>query len=862
MSTSSLPTRDWSLKEPVVMQPPRPEGRTSERQTLDKGWFLKDLKRQDASSENRITGEIPARVPGCVHTDLLREGLIEDPYIDRNEDLAQWIGESDWVYRCRFDANPEIFAHEQIELVCDGLDTVVSLELNGEPIGDAANMHHPHRFDVGGIVRHKDNELVLTFRSAVHHARDMRDLYGERPRVFYIEPYNFIRKMACNFGWDWGPTLTTAGIWKPIYLEGWTDARIDQVRPLVTRADPDAASIAVHVDLDHAPASKQGLTLRATLRHPNGTVDVRDCEMDSAQESLVVNFDVDTPALWWPRGYGDQPLYGLEVTLVKAGSDLSQWDGKIGLRRVELDTSPDEAGSRFVLRINDVPISCRGANWIPDDCFVDRLNGATYAERIGQAVDANMNMLRVWGGGVYESEDFYRTCDELGVMVWQDFLFACAMYPEDPDFRRLVEAEARHQVARLSRHPSLVLWCGNNENLMAYDEWSQFNHERPWKDSVEGMTWGKGLYFDLLPNVIGELDPTRPYCPGSPSSPPHAAPNDDGHGCQHIWTGWHEENYDVYREHRPRFASEFGFQAPPTFATLHHAVPEDQWEPESRTMRHHQKSPTCHGKVTRFLREHFNAPETFEQWVYLAQLQQARALTVGVEWFRSLAPHCMGTLYWQFNDCWPATSWAAIDSLNRPKLLWYATRRFYRDRLLTIQPDEAGDPRPCLANDTDKPWSGRLELKRIGFDGAVKAGGVLGVEIAPRSVSRLDLVDPDLRRPSDPKTEMLCASLGDDRAHWFFERDKDLAYPRPEFTTHLGRENDAWLLTLNARTFMRDVVLMPDRFAPDASVDEQLITLLPGESHTFRITSSQELTLEMLTDARVLFSANVFGDLT
>jgi beta-mannosidase len=348
---------------------------------------------------------------------------------------------------------------------------------------------------------------------------------------------------------------------------------------------------------------------------------------------------------------------------------------------VRLNTDPDEIGSRFTVEVNGKPIFCRGANWIPDDCFPTRVDQARYRRRITQAVEADMNMLRVWGGGLYEAEAFYDVCDELGVMVWQDFLFACSMYPEGGRFRALVEAEARYQIARLSRHASLVLWCGNNENI-----WFWFT--RGWEEKFPGRPWGAGLYFDLLPKLVAELDPTRPYWPGSPySGSMEIDPIDDRHGNEHVWDAWNREDYTIYRSHTPRFVSEFGHQAPPTYPTLRRAIPADQLAWDSPAMLHHQKAREGNIKLNTRLAEHFQVPADFDDWLYLTQLNQARAIGLGVERFRSRRPVCMGTLYWQLNDCWPVSSWAAIDGDGRAKPLWFATRRFYAERLLSIQPE-------------------------------------------------------------------------------------------------------------------------------------------------------------------------------
>ena len=387
------------------------------RHHLAEGWTLSAVPGSGPIPPELHDLSVPATVPGCVHTDLLEVGPIPDPYLDRNEAELQWLGVCAWRYQCSFEAGPEVLAHERVELVCEGLDTVASLELNGEPLGEAANMHRPHRFDLGGRLR-SHNDLVITFHSSLHYAEALRDTLGERPNAYPL-PFNFVRKMACNFGWDWGPMLVTAGIWQPIYLEAWSGARIASLRPLSTSATGlNWAQISLQVELDWAPNAGEGVRLEASLPRPDRIelgVEGASLALEPGQREAVLRFEVDSPLLWWPRGHGEQPLYDLEV-LLSDGDDrtLARRESRCGFRRVELDTTTDATGSRFAFRINDKEIFVRGANWIPDDCFPTRVDERRYRQRIQQACDANMNMLRVCGGGIYEQEAFYQTCDELG----------------------------------------------------------------------------------------------------------------------------------------------------------------------------------------------------------------------------------------------------------------------------------------------------------------------------------------------------------------------------------------------------------------------------------------------------------------
>ncbi|WP_084958245.1 glycoside hydrolase family 2 protein [Thermoactinospora rubra] len=772
---------------------------------------------------------VPATVPGCVHTDLLAAGLIPDPYLDANETALGWIGRTAWRYETGFDWHDD--GEDRVDLVCEGLDTVARIELNGHLLGETANMHRSYRFAVRDLLRPGGNRLSVLFSSPLEYAERLRERLGPRPGA-YAEPYNFIRKMACNFGWDWGPALVTSGIWRPVGLHSWSGARLASVRPLVTVED-GAGVVRVHVEVERATgeplridASVAGVSASATL--PAG------------QSAAVLELRVPGPALWHPRGYGEQPLHELVVTLGE-----ERWRRRIGFRTVELDT----AGGAFTLKVNGLPVFAKGVNWIPDDCFPTRVGRARYAARLAQAVRAGVNLVRVWGGGLYESEDFYELCDELGLLVWQDFPFACAAYPEEPPLREEVEAEAREHVTRLSAHPSLVLWCGNNENIWGYFDWG-------WREPLAGRSWGEGYYLDLLPRVVAELDPTRPYWPGSPySGSMDRHPNDPGHHTMHIWDVWNERDYTAYREYRPRFVSEFGFQAPAAYATIRRAVADEPLAPDSPGLLHHQKAVDGNLKLAAGLKAHFPPPSGFDDWHYLTQVNQARAIRLGVEHFRSLWPHCSGAVVWQLNDCWPVTSWSAVDGDGRPKPLLHALRRAFADRLLTLQPE--GDGLALVAvNDTARPWRGRARAVRHGLDGRELAAAGLELDVPPRAAVRLRLPET-VATPGDPARELVAATTGDaERALWFFLPDKDLALPEPKWIAVAEPEGDGVAVTVTAGTILRDLALFPDRLDPAAEVDDQLVTLLPGESVTFRVATRRSLDGQALTSGPVLRCVN------
>jgi beta-mannosidase len=774
---------------------------------LSDGW---GLRHEDAV--------LPARVPGCVHTDLLTAGLIPDPFLGTNEHDVAWVGDRAWTYTTRLTAEN---AHERTDLVFEGLDTAAEIALDEEVLGRTRNMHRTHRFDVTG----RDGELRVRFDPAREEAEAVRAAVGDRPNV-YPEPSQYIRKMACSFGWDWGPTVVTAGIWRPARLEHWSIARIDRVRPLVTVTGTHGR-VEAHLTVERT-ATGHGRPLTALA-----SVAGVDTEITFEGTEATLALDVPEPELWWPRGHGEQPLYDLTVTLADGTAPLDTWHRCIGFRTVELDRAADEHGTGFTLVVNGTRLFARGVNWIPDDVLPSRVTPERYRHRLTQAARANIDLVRVWGGGIYEDDAFYDVCDELGLMVWQDFLFACSAYPEEQPLRGEVEAEARENVVRLMPHPSLVLWNGNNENLWGFRDWG-------WESELAGDSWGEGYYLGLLPRVVAELDPTRPYTAGSPwSGSWDHHPNDPAHGTHHSWEVWNRRDFAEYRDSVPRFVAEFGWQAPPALATLRRALPGEDLAPDSPGMLHHQKAEDGNGKLDRGLARHFTFPEgDFDRWHYLTQVVQARAVAAGIEHWRSHWPVCAGTVVWQLNDCWPVSSWAAIDGDCRLKPLYHELRRVYADRLLTLQPTADGVVL-ALANQSPTPWAARVTVRRTTADGTVVAEASLGAEVDARGAVRLPLPE-DLALGSEGAKEFLVADADGLRALHFAVPDRDFAYPKPLFDVQVEEVGDFGAdatvdVVVTAHTLVRDLLLQPDRLSPEAVADTGLVTLLRGEQVRIRV---------------------------
>ena len=648
----------------------------------------------------------PTPLPGDVHTALKLAGIIPDPYVGRNEEQVQWVAEREWVIERRFVIDdPDGGWYLDITY----LDTVAVVFVNDVPVLTADNCFRRYRPDVAAALQAGENTIRIHFHSSIAAGAERQ---ARQP--FYI-PYstgncpipngNMLRKPQCHFGWDWNIALAPLGLYGEVSLKRLEAARIEHLVTSQRHADGrvelhvaltlyarDPGVVAVHFDLD-------GDRVRL------------DCGIEAGETVVHHVFEIDEPRLWWPAGSGDQHLYTLTVDIPG-----EQTKRQIGLRTVELVTTPDEAGARFAFRINGREIFCRGANWIPADALFSLTSPEKTEDLLRSAVDANMNMIRVWGGGFYEHDWFYDLCDRLGLMVWQDFQFACNLYPSTPDFLDDVAAEVDYQVRRLISHPSIVLWCGDNELVGALN-W--------FKESIGNRDRYLVSYDRLNRTIEQALRKAAPEAIWWPSSPASGhldygdAWHADGSGDMHYWSVWHEnKSFDDYRSVRPRFCSEFGFQSYTSLPVIQtYAEPKDM-NIASPVMEHHQKNAGGNERIAATMFRYFRFPKDFANFVYLSQVQQALAIRTAVDYWRSLRPHCMGTLYWQLNDTWPVASWSSLDYGGGWKVLHHAARRFFQPVAVAAIPSEDGsDIRISLVNDTMEDVTVTINLSTVSLDG-------------------------------------------------------------------------------------------------------------------------------------------------
>jgi beta-mannosidase len=694
---------------------------------------------------------LPATVPGGVHTDLLTLGKIPDPFVADNEKRVQWVAESDWIYRCSFSCSPELLSAEKIYLVCDGLDTLAKVVLNGHELGRTDNMFRRYEWEVKSYLDLKGtNELRITFYSPVKYTaaeQAKRSLPGV---VQAIPGSPHLRKAPCQFGWDWSPQLPPIGIWKEIQMEGYNQARISNIHLQQKHGDGNV-TVEARVMVQRWEETPVAAAVRITS--PNGEIIEKEAAIPM-QDEVVLEVTIPNPELWWPNGYGAQPLYQAELSLIhddpsKEGL-LDKRSYQVGLRTIELRQTEDEWGRSFEFVVNGTPILCKGANWIPADSFPTRITNEHLEGLIRAAAETHQNMLRVWGGGFYEEERFYDLCDRYGILVWQDFIFSCSIYPlDDLEFVDNLRLEVIDNIRRLRHRASLALWCGNNEMEWGWVEW---NWDRPEHQELKAAY--DQFFHHTLPTWCQAEDPDHAYWPSSPSSDTSFVDPNGGHqGDSHYWDVWHGgKPFTAYRDQYPRFMSEFGFQALPPIETIRTYADEADWNMTSYIMEQHQKNDRGNSLMVAQMLDTFRLPKDFISLVYLSMVLQAEGIRYGVEHWRRHPERVAGILYWQLNDCWPVASWSSLDYFGRWKALHYAARCFYAPLMLSIE-DEPPEQGVYVSNDWLEPWEGIVKWSLETLEGEALTSGQAPVKVAPGTANLIckpdfsdQITDDNLRK--------------------------------------------------------------------------------------------------------------------
>jgi beta-mannosidase len=800
----------------------------------------------------------PARVPGCVHTDLLNNKLIDDPFYRDNEKKLQWIGKTDWEYRTTFIVPAEMFKRSNVELVFEGLDTYADVFLNDEPLLSTDNMFRTWRVAAQRLIKPGANTLRIRFRSPINEvlpimAKMNYELPAGNDQGEKTSPYT--RKAPYQYGWDWGPRFVTSGIWRPIYLEVWENARVADLHLLPRMIRADVANLTAEIEIvgsanSDATVIVENLTDKTIAAR-------RRVGLVPGTNRLALNISVPHPALWWPNGLGAHPLYTFKARLLIDGRRIDETITRTGLRALELMQQRDESGKSFTFVINGMPVFAKGGNWIPADSFPSRISKDKYRQLLESVRDANMNMLRVWGGGIYESNDFYNLCDEMGILVWQDFMFGCSLYPADEAFADNVRQEANDNVKRLRNHPSIVIWVGNNEIELAWFHWG-------WKEKLPARLWDDYLkiFYGVLPEVCRSLDPSRPYWPSSPSSNLEDDPESQKMGDLHYWQVWHAAApFTEYEKQFPRFMSEYGFQSFPQLETVNTYTASADRDINSPVMMAHQRHPRGNQLIGEYMLREYTEPKDFESFLYVSQVLQAEGIKIGAEHLRRIMPHNMGSLFWQIDDCWPVASWSSIDYTGRWKALQYYVRRFYNDILLSPH-EENGSLNFYIVSDRLEQTAAQLNVSLLDFEGHTLWNEQQDIEVAAlKSKSYLNVPIGPLLSGKDPKSvflfgELLVGGKLVSRNEHFFQPYKNLLLPRPQITAEAVRTRSGIRITLSSDKLARAVYLSAPNYA--GFFGDNYFDLIPGRKIEVEFRSrgpvnladfQKRLTIRSLADA-------------
>ncbi len=808
---------------------------------------------------------LQATVPGTVHTDLLENKIIADPFYGDNEKQLQWIENESWEYKTSFEISKKEFSQQHIELQFDGLDTYANVYLNDSLILSADNMFRTWNIDVKKTIHFGENRLKVIFYSAVKKGKE------EAAKLKYTLPGDekvFTRKAQYQYGWDWGPRFVTSGIYKGVKLIFWKNVKLINVKYSLISINDKQAELEFRCKIKSDVDGQFTLDAIRNLPELAGNIAIsssqQNIQLKKGMNTCVVTHTIKNPQRWWSNGLGTPFLYPFSIKLSGDGNEMDIQKLNVGLRTIELVQKKDTIGTSFYFKLNGVPVFMKGANYIPPDNFLPRVTTDNYEKIIQNAVDANMNMLRVWGGGVYADDEFYNECDKHGILVWQDFMFACAMYPGDEHFIKNVSEEIKQQVVRLRNHASLALWCGNNE----IDEgWKNWGWQKQYKyspvDSAKIAIDDSTLFQSTIPSIISKNDSLHAYWPSSPSI-------GWGHkesllqGDSHYWgVWWGMEPFEIYKEKVGRFMTEYGFQGMPYYRTfnkmglvnngrvkrkgvnigdeqlfnlylqrspIYDSLTERKAGIDSAILLAHQKHPTGYQTINEYLQRDYIVPKDFENYIYVSQLLQAEGMKTAIEAHRRAKPYCMGTLYWQLNDCWPVTSWSSIDYYGNWKALHYQVKRSYENCIVSIN-EEENQLKVFIVNDELKEGKGILDMKLIDFNGNIIWLKKMNIVITSNSSKVYFSIDKKEFGNYDLKqivfnAKVVISNSKTAYSNYYFSKPKDLVLKKPEIKMVPVENEDA--VELSTNTVAKDVFL----FSKEDGVNlmDNYFDLLPNET--------------------------------
>ena len=817
---------------------------------LHEGWKFRQA---------RLTNWYPATVPGVVHTDLLQNKIIEDPFFRLNERGLQWIDKEDWVYETCFTLAADMMRKENMELVFEGLDTYADVYLNDECILKADNMFRCWSIPVRQYIREENNILKVYFHSpvkidvpkwdALPYQYPASNDQSENGGLFNKKISIFARKAGYHYGWDWGPRLVTSGIWRPVYIRAWSDLRINDVFIEQKEVGAGRAVIAGHVELD-ADKDMDGVLVTITDEATGRVLGEWQADLKRGTNRVTVDFVLHKPKLWWSNGLGEPFLYRFRTDIIAGGELLDSKTERVGIRSLKVVHQPDKDGHTFYIELNGRPVFAKGANYIPSDNFLPRVTPENYKRTILDAAGVNMNMLRVWGGGIYENDVFYDLCDEHGIMIWQDFMFACSMYPAEGALLDNIHQEAVDNVKRLRNHACIALWCGNNECQDAWLGWGwKCEIERQNKEYADKI-WAqyRQQYHVTLPGVVREYAPGTFYWPSSPFAF-EGEMSGTTDGDRHYWSVWHgKAPISDYDSEKSRFFSEYGFQSFPEFESVKRYAPyPEDWDIRSEVMMSHQRGGDhANGLIETYLLNEYKKPRDFRAFLYMNHVLQGDAIKTAIESHRRQMPYNMGTLFWQHNDCWPVASWASRDYYGRWKAQHYYVRKAYDDILISSVV-EGDDLKVYAVSDRLENTSGQLQLQVCQFDGTVvhhwgKSVGISGND------SRVCFSAPlaKLLEGADRGTVYVRVDYTDKSGRVYHNnyclgKQKDMDYPKVDLQTEVRSIEGGYEVMVSADKFARAVCLSvadnesvySDNYfdvQPKSSVQVQVRTRLSAEA--------------------------------
>lgn len=799
---------------------------------------------RDLSSEKWIFSQegkiefLSAKIPGTMHTDLFNNNKIPNPFFADNEKKLQWIENENWIYKTTFNISDDEFRHKNIDLIFNGLDTYADVFLNGKKILSADNMFRTWKKDVKTELKTGKNELSIIFYSA---SKKGKEFAAKLPYKLPENERVFVRKAQHHFGWDWGPRFVTAGIWKPVSLEMWDDVKIENVK-FSQKIFADSANLDIQVEIN---SQKDELYLLKVNKEGIFT------KLKKGKNTVNLPYNIINPKLWFPNGYGKQELYDIVVSINNTNAEiLDSKKLKIGLRTVELIQEPDQFGKSFYFKVNGIPVYAKGANVIPPQAFLPSAEKNIYKKWMEEAKFANMNMLRIWGGGTYLDDEFYNEADRNGILVWQDFMFACAMYPGDEAFLENVKQEIIDQANRLQNHASLAIWCGNNENDEGWHNWGwqkQLNYTK--QDSTKVWNDYVKLFRELIPKTLDSVSSQKtPYWQSSPSN---GWGRDIAYkeGDVHYWgVWWGKEPFEKYREKTGRFVSEYGFQGMPPMETLRKFADPEDLNLNSAAVKNHQKHATGYETITEYMARDYKVPQKFEDFAYVSQLLQARGMQIAVEAHRQKKPYNMGTLYWQLNDVWPVTSWSSVDFYRKRKASHYQIRRSFEPVFLSVE-ETVESYNIWVNNDSNEDYGNGLDLELVDFYG--KSLYIASVaSFTPKLSNEIIFIIPkeDFAKFDLNKAVLKLVWKSDDKRAstlHFFGKPKDLALKKPNIKIKYLNENT---IELSTDFLAKDVYLIDENAG---NFSDNFFDLLPGE--TKKITS--EFPVKKL-EVKTLFDVN------